>query len=1015
MIVYPPPVTMSSSSSSYVGGRCRNSKQRFMKKMTHVKTPKRQVVQWKQTNVQQGVVVVDEAQLSKLIKTEPIEKYYKLDPEPFATGLFANVRRCRSLETGEILAAKFSSRTRYGEDCTQEIHHEIALLSLCSPSPRIVRLHDVFQTPKEIIIVMEFAPGGDMQTIIDDNLVPYESDVVKFIQHVVEGLAYLHHRKIAHLDIKPQNLVMMGDFPVCDVKVCDFEISRVILEGTEIREILGTPEYVAPEILHYEPITLAADLWSLGVTTYVLLTGFSPFGGETDQETFYNISQAQLDFPDELFEDISEDAKDFIRKLLVRDPKARLTAKECLRHRWLANNRKDNNTTATAASNKTTTAKCDTAPVMAESGGRRVGCSSCAAASANEKNLRKYLSKSREALFERVISKQNDPSLRKSTLLSQYNKTRRLCESQMSLVSKSREKILMAEQQQHEEQKMSPSVFNRSRDKLYGLRCLSKSHEVLNLYKSVGVLTSDIDVPETSPLGGILKTLTRATTADFSSLLPTKGKDTNSVSPSVCDKPNEANLQNDEVKKDNDENNKPVDLKALPQCQPLQSVLNFLCNNNSNNNNNNNNNNKIEAKEEKEDNKSREETILPSVNVTSIEDDENDKDLLNIEKPSKHTLFRPPPLLTKQLSTISSEDDPQSPEISNNDSLSLTEGNSTSESDISEEDAGSLERITGDLSTEEDEPRYTVQQLISAYNLHQEIVTKSSIEVTMNATNTEIKLPPLLEATPVHKFPTGPNALRLFIPDIDIGSRTKKLSRKKSSSAPVKSLSEKITENDDQTQEDTERTRSTADENVNDKENLEKNTIENVVGKADEESKTDDSKLIRPASMDNEIKRREVVELNKTELSETISSDNAENKLLETNADKEKHRLSAEITKNYLRSTSMSSDASHRSSGTSSIMTMSLEELITVSEKKSRSNRSSGIASSDGDNAAETWGKSSPPPGAPSTTTTKSGNNSNSGTPRPNRKSFCSSRTPTIHNENQKTRRKSSPTMKPFY
>lgn len=146
---------------------------------------------------------------------------------------------------------------------------------------------------------------------------------------------------------------MMGSFPECDVKLCDFEISRVVLEGTEVREILGTPDYVgkfnmkiifnikrinifyekylivfqflllflAPEILHYEPITLAADMWSLGVTTYVLLTGFSPFGGETDQETFQNISVGEVDFPEELFEDISVSAKDFVAKLLVLDPR----------------------------------------------------------------------------------------------------------------------------------------------------------------------------------------------------------------------------------------------------------------------------------------------------------------------------------------------------------------------------------------------------------------------------------------------------------------------------------------------------------------------------------------------------------------------------------------------------------------------------------------------------------------------------------------------------------------------
>ena len=76
----------------------------------------------------------------------------------------------------------------------------------------------------------------------------------------------------------------------------------------------------APEILSWEPITLAADVWSLGVLAYVLLTGFSPFGGETEQETLRNIATAELDFPDELFEGVSEEAKEFISLCLNRDP-----------------------------------------------------------------------------------------------------------------------------------------------------------------------------------------------------------------------------------------------------------------------------------------------------------------------------------------------------------------------------------------------------------------------------------------------------------------------------------------------------------------------------------------------------------------------------------------------------------------------------------------------------------------------------------------------------------------------
>ncbi|XP_046678314.1 probable serine/threonine-protein kinase fhkD [Homalodisca vitripennis] len=957
MIVYPPPVTMATR---------RGVHPRFLKKMTNIKTPKRQVVQWKQTNVEHGVVIVDEKQLLKLIKTEPIEKYYDLDPEPFATGLFANVRRCRSRETGEVFAAKFSSRARYGEDCTQEIHHEIALLSLCSPSPRIVRLHDVFQSSKEVIIVMEFAPGGDMQTIIDDNLVPFESDVVKFVQHVVEGLAYLHHRKIVHLDIKPQNLVMMGDFPDCDVKVCDFEISRVIVEGTEIREILGTPEYVAPEILHYEPITLAADMWSLGVTTYVLLTGFSPFGGETDQETFLNISQAALDFPDELFEDISDDAKDFIKRLLVRDPKSRMTARECLRHRWLASNRKPNGTK--------TSPRPDT--ISSPDPARRVGCSSCPP-STNQKNLRKYLSKSREALFEKVISRSKDlpqENLRKSTLMSRYNKTRRMCESQMSLVSKSRERLLMSDQQS-----MMAQNLHRSREKLYGLRSLSKSHEVLNLCKTVGALNSDFSVPESSPLRGILKKLTRATTTDFSTLAgEIKERNSNCSSTSSLnekDKTNPEKASKEQLDKETSnsattcsetEKSSKQDLAIPPEVQPLQSVLTFMCNNNINN-------------EPKNDSSKNEDCNKENVAVDNHETGEfievKKEDEITHEKKEKH---RPPPLFTKQLSILQSDDDPQSPEA-NLDSLSLTEGTSTSCSEISDEDAGSLERITGDISTEEDEPRYTVAQLISAYNLHQEIVTKCSLEVTMNAENVETKIPPLIERVPNKKFPTGPNALRLFIPNIDIASRcTKRTARKKPTMRPAPKRIEEITEET--------------------KDNIESNTPSGPLTLS--ENLICENSLTDSKSPDKIVKSLSIDVVKSVPLKYKV----------EKSESKEKCRLSSDnLPRNFVRSSSISSEASFKSSGASSNVTTSMEEL-SPNERKPRSNRSSGIASSDGDQSVDTWGRALNSTAGSSRTSDKSSHT----TPRPNRKSFCSPRGPVIHTDS-KTRRKSSPIMKPFY
>lgn len=104
------------------------------------------------------------------------------------------------------------------------------------------------------------------------------------------------------------------------LKLCDFGISRLVEEGVPVREILGTTDYVAPEVLQYEPLSLKTDIWSVGVLVYVLLTGCSPFGGDTKQETFLNISKCALTFPEELFEDVSPMAIDFIQSTLRIKP-----------------------------------------------------------------------------------------------------------------------------------------------------------------------------------------------------------------------------------------------------------------------------------------------------------------------------------------------------------------------------------------------------------------------------------------------------------------------------------------------------------------------------------------------------------------------------------------------------------------------------------------------------------------------------------------------------------------------
>lgn len=269
------------------------------------------------------------------IKQEPISSHYDLDLRPFARGKFAQVKRCVHKDSQQEYAAKCIKKRRRLVDIRHEIMHEIQVLSLANVTNRIVKLHDVYETSNEIILVLEMAEGGELQRVLDDEEAIDEVHVQRMVKQILEGLFYLHKHDIAHLDIKPQNLLLTKKFPDGDIKLCDFGISRHIKKGAEIREICGTPDYVAPEILRYDPISLATDMWSLGVLTYALLSGYSPFGNENKQLTYCNITTANLDFPNECFSNVSNDAIDFIQKLVVREPAERLSCREALEHRWL--------------------------------------------------------------------------------------------------------------------------------------------------------------------------------------------------------------------------------------------------------------------------------------------------------------------------------------------------------------------------------------------------------------------------------------------------------------------------------------------------------------------------------------------------------------------------------------------------------------------------------------------------------------------------------------------------------
>ncbi|KAG8442785.1 hypothetical protein GDO86_011556 [Hymenochirus boettgeri] len=237
-------------------------------------------------------------------------------------GKFAVVRKCVEKDSGKEFAAKFMRKRRKGQDCRMEILHEIAVLELAKGSPWVIKLHEVFETATEMLLVLEYAAGGEIfnQCVAEKEEAFKEKDVQRLMRQILKGVAFLHQHNVVHLDLKPQNILLTSSCPLGDIKIVDFGLSRILNNNEELREIMGTPEYVAPEILSYEPISTATDMWSIGVLAYVMLTGSSPFLGDDKQKTFLNISQLNVTYDTEDFDGISDSAVNFIKSLLIRKP-----------------------------------------------------------------------------------------------------------------------------------------------------------------------------------------------------------------------------------------------------------------------------------------------------------------------------------------------------------------------------------------------------------------------------------------------------------------------------------------------------------------------------------------------------------------------------------------------------------------------------------------------------------------------------------------------------------------------
>ncbi|XP_069047289.1 obscurin-like isoform X2 [Lepisosteus oculatus] len=289
---------------------------------------------WGDVSCKAELIVAEGSERSKheRKKRRKLHSLYEVHEE-IGRGSFAFVRRAKCKGSGESCAAKFIPLISSNK---AQALRERSVLSQLS-HPRLACLLDSFYTRKTLVLLTELC---STQTLLDHLLskesVP-EKEVQNYIHQVLEGINYIHNKNILHLDIKPTN-ILMALSEKDEIKICDFGFAQEIDLSKPQYSRFGTPEFVAPEIVCQAPVTKATDIWSVGVLSYLCLTGSCLFFGENDCATLKNIQDGRISWDDPDVTSRSPEAQGFLQRVLQLFAEKRPTAAECLRHDWFLDN-----------------------------------------------------------------------------------------------------------------------------------------------------------------------------------------------------------------------------------------------------------------------------------------------------------------------------------------------------------------------------------------------------------------------------------------------------------------------------------------------------------------------------------------------------------------------------------------------------------------------------------------------------------------------------------------------------
>ncbi|KAG8371934.1 hypothetical protein BUALT_Bualt12G0014400 [Buddleja alternifolia] len=265
-----------------------------------------------------------------------IGEFYELGRE-LGRGEFGITYMCTDKTSGELFACKSISKKKLRTRVDiEDARREVEIMKHLPKHPNIVSLKDTYEDDHDVHIVMELCEGGELFDRIIARGHYTERAAAAVARTIVEVIENCHKHGVMHRDLKPENFMFANQKETSPLKAIDFGLSVFFKPGEKFNEIVGSPYYMAPEVLrrNYGP---EVDVWSAGVIIYILLCGFPPFWAETEQGIAESIIRSVVNFNRDPWPMVSDKAKDLVKKMLNPDPKRRLTALEVLEHPWLQN------------------------------------------------------------------------------------------------------------------------------------------------------------------------------------------------------------------------------------------------------------------------------------------------------------------------------------------------------------------------------------------------------------------------------------------------------------------------------------------------------------------------------------------------------------------------------------------------------------------------------------------------------------------------------------------------------